>query len=401
MRIDTGKGSITLWALLGIWSISALTSLPGLAISPILGDLTTIFKDATEFDIQMLTSLPSLLIIPFILLAGRVSNVVGYLRLLYMGLGVFLLSGLLYFLCNSVVELIFVSALLGVGAGIITPLSTSLVSRFFTGEQRTRQFGYSSAINNLTLVAATAVTGYLAEVEWRLPFVVYLLPAVSLVLVPFIKSAERSSGVSPVDAVAKGRDALSSGIDYRALGKLMLYYLFITYLVMVVSVNLPFLMSENGHDSGSVGLVTSLFFLSIMLPGLFLNRILRFFGGQVFLYSLLFIGCGLMVVFFNASIAGTAAGVILAGLGYGTAQPCIYDRTATVASASKVTFALALVMTMNYVAIVICPPVVDFLQEVAKVKSERFAFALNSCLCVLGLLFLLVRGFFQKGRERR
>lgn len=401
MRIDTGKGSITLWALMGIWSVSALTSLPGLAISPILGDLTTIFKDATEFGIQMLTSLPSLLIIPFILLAGRVSNAVGYLRLLYMGLGVFLLSGLLYFLCNSIVELILVSALLGVGAGIITPLSTSLVSRFFTGEQRTRQFGYSSAINNLTLVAATAVTGYLAEVEWRLPFVVYLLPAVSLMLVPFISSAERSCGVSPVDTVARSGAALSSGIDYRALGKLMLYYLFITYLVMAVSVNLPFLMSENGHDSGSVGLVTSLFFLSIMLPGLFLNRILRFFGGQVFLYSLLFIGCGLMVVFFNASIVGTAAGVVLAGLGYGTAQPCIYDRTATVASASKVTFALALVMTMNYVAIVICPPVVDFLQEVAKVKSERFAFALNSCLSVLGVLFLLVSEFFQKGRERR
>ena len=108
-----------------------------------------------------------------------------------------------------------------------------------------------------------------------------------------------------------------------------------------------------------------------------------------------------MVVFFNASIVGTAAGVVLAGLGYGTAQPCIYDRTSTIASASKVTFALALVMTMNYVAIVICPPVVDFLQEVAKVKSERFAFALNSCLCVLGVLFLLVSEFFQKGRERQ
>ena len=83
MKIDTGKGTITLWALLGIWSVSALTSLPGLAISPILGDLSEIFKSATELDIQMLTSLPSLLIIPFILLAGHLTNAVGYIRLLY------------------------------------------------------------------------------------------------------------------------------------------------------------------------------------------------------------------------------------------------------------------------------------------------------------------------------
>lgn len=398
MRIYTGKGSITLWALLGIWSVSALTSLPGLAISPILGDFSTIFKTATEFDVQMLTSLPSLLIIPFILLAGRTSDAVGYVRLLYWGLGLFLLSGLLYFLCDSIMELIFVSALLGVGAGIITPLSTSLVSRFFTGEQRTRQFGYSSAVNNLTLVAATAVTGYLAEIEWHLPFIVYLLPAVSLMLVPYIKSAEKSCGVSPVNGNVAVGAGYSSHINYSGLWKLMLYYLFITFLVMAVSVNLPFLMSENGHDSGSVGLVTSLFFLAIMLPGLFLNHILRFLGERVFLFSLLLICCGLLVIFFYASIMGAAVGVLLAGVGYGIAQPCIYDRTASVASLDKVTFALALVMTMNYVAIVISPPVVDILQGVAKVTSERFAFALNSCLCVIGLLFLLVRGALQKRR---
>ena len=70
MKIQTGRGTIPLITLIAIWSISALTSLPGLAVSPILGDLTKIFPKATDLDIQMLTSLPSLLIIPFILLGG-------------------------------------------------------------------------------------------------------------------------------------------------------------------------------------------------------------------------------------------------------------------------------------------------------------------------------------------
>ena len=42
MKIQTGRGTIPLITLLAIWSISALTSLPGLAVSPILGDLTKI-----------------------------------------------------------------------------------------------------------------------------------------------------------------------------------------------------------------------------------------------------------------------------------------------------------------------------------------------------------------------
>lgn len=57
----------------------------------------------------------------------------------------------------------------------------------FHGEYRVKQFGYSSAITNVTLVVATAVTGYLAEVNWHLPFVVYLLPLVSLLLVGYLK----------------------------------------------------------------------------------------------------------------------------------------------------------------------------------------------------------------------
>ena len=96
MKINTGRGTIPLITLVGIWSVSALTSLPGLAVSPILGQLTTIFPYATELDIQMLTSLPSLLIIPFVLLAGKLAEKRDFVRLLKVGLWMFAASGVLY-----------------------------------------------------------------------------------------------------------------------------------------------------------------------------------------------------------------------------------------------------------------------------------------------------------------
>ena len=87
MKISTGKGYISLLALIAIWSVSAVTSLPGLAISPILEDLSHIFPTASELEVQMLTSLPSLLIIPFVLLAGWLSERGGEsLKLLAIGL---------------------------------------------------------------------------------------------------------------------------------------------------------------------------------------------------------------------------------------------------------------------------------------------------------------------------
>lgn len=163
MKIKTGKGTITLGVLLAIWSVSAIASLPGLAISPILGDLNKIFPKATDLEIQMLTSLPSLLIIPFVLLAGKLSVGKDKLKILAVGLSIFFLSGVACLFARSMMWLIVISCILGIGAGMVIPFSTGLVVDYFTGDYRVRQLGYSSSINNLTLVLATVVTGYLAK----------------------------------------------------------------------------------------------------------------------------------------------------------------------------------------------------------------------------------------------
>ena len=130
MKVQTGQGTIPLITLIGIFSISALNALPGLAVSPILGDLNKIFPSATDLEIQMLSSLPSLLIIPFILLSGKLTEKVNNLLLLQVGLTIFGVSGILYLLSNKMWQLIVISAMLGIGSGLIVPLSTGLISLF-------------------------------------------------------------------------------------------------------------------------------------------------------------------------------------------------------------------------------------------------------------------------------
>lgn len=389
--INTGKGYITRSALFGIWSVSALTSLPGLAISPISEKLSTIFPTATELDIQSLSTLPSLFIIPFILLAGFLSSKVSYTKLLYIGLSIFLSSGILYFLCDSMWQLIAVSVLLGIGAGIIIPLSTSLVSRFFSGEQRSKQFGYISAITNIALVVATAVAGWLADIQWRLPFLVYLASVVSLILVPAIKHSERSVSVSEENATLS-----QAYVNYRSLSKYMLYYLFITYLVMVLNINLPFQMGKMGYDSGVSGLFISLQFVAMMLPGFFINRIVKVMGRNVLLWTLLLIGLGLLDIYMNSSLPFIAVGCIAVGFGYGTAQPYIYDITASLASPGKATYALALLMTMNYVAILVSPFGVEAVGDISGNNSFLLPFLVNAVMAFVSLVLLLLRRRFIK-----
>ena len=388
MKINTGQGTIPLITLIGIWSISALTSLPGLAVSPILGELSTIFPHATELDIQMLTSLPSLLIIPFVLLAGKLAEKRDFIRLLRVGLWLFAASGVLYLFSSKMWQLMAVSALLGIGAGLIIPLSTGLISRYFTGEYRVKQFGYSSAITNMTLVVATAVTGYLAEVHWRLPFVVYLLPLISLVLSAYLKKNTVSVTVKQASAVIPSMQSApvisgKYGIHIRHLIQLMLFYGVVTYVVLAVTFNLPFLMEAHHFSSGNSGLMISLFFLAIMAPGFMLDNIVKLLGNKTKLYSLLAVAVGLLLIWISPTEWLIVPGCILVGLGYGIIQPLIYDKTVDTAIPQKTTLALAFVMVMNYLAILLSPFITDFFQWKFHTGSQEFPFIFNLCITIL------------------
>ena len=395
MKIQTGRGTIPLITLIAIWSISALTSLPGLAVSPILGDLTKIFPKATDLDIQMLTSLPSLLIIPFILLGGKLTEKVDFVRILKIGLWLFAASGILYLISNKMWQLIVVSALLGIGSGLIIPLSTGLISKYFVGTYRVKQFGLSSAITNFTLVIATAVTGYLAH----LPFLVYLLPLISILLVGHLKESRSDAAVKPSSqsTAPSGQTAAVDtggskyGIHIKHLLQIMLFYGVTTFIVLAVIFNLSFLMEKHHFSSGNSGLMISLFFLAIMAPGFCLDKIVDELKERTKAYSLLSMAVGLALIWIAPIEWLIIPGCILVGLGYGIIQPMLYDKTTHTALPQKATMALAFVMMMNYLAILLYPFIIDFLQNLFHTQSQEFPFVFNLLITIVTFFWAYLR----------
>lgn len=378
MRVNTGKGTISVVALVAIWSVSAIVSLPGLAVSPMLDDMQSIFPHASELEVEMLESLPSLLIIPFMLLAGRWATRGNKLRLLVVGTTIFLVSGIWCMLSTTLVELIAASALVGVGAGMIIPLSTGLVVDYFTGDSRVKQLGISSAVNNLTLVVATSAVGYLADVEWHLAFAVYLLPAVTLMLIPALRRA------TPAPEPSTSAQNRQTKLNVKVIIGLVLFYFAITYTSLIVTYNTSYVASLAGMRSSDAGIVISLFFLAIMAPGLMLNRIVAIFGRMTNLWSLLAMSLGLLLMSLpHPTYVTLASGAILTGLGYGVMQPIIYDKAATNAPPHLATLALAIVMTTNYLAILVAPFMIDAIDRAFHATSHTFAYLFNSIVVLI------------------
>ncbi len=72
------------------------------------------------------------------------------------------------------------------------------------------------------------------------------------------------------------------------------------------------------------------------------------------------------------------------GFGYGIIQPLIYDKTSLVATPKKTTFALACVMSGNYLAIILTPFIATFMQWVCGEKSNiLFPFWINLGIAIV------------------
>ena len=386
MKINTGKGNISLIVVVAIMSISAIVSLPGLAISPILSNLDKIFPRASMLEVELLESLPSLMIIPAMLLAGRWSVGGGKIKLLVIGSAIFFLSGIGCILSRTLTELIITSSLVGIGAGIIIPLSTGIIVDYFSGKQRVKMLGISSAVNNLTLVIATFAVGYLADIEWHFAFIVYLLPAITLILIPTISHTPPKR--QKLDDRDKGDTRLNRGV---ILG-LMLFYFTITYCSLIVTYNTSYITADNHLASNSSDNIIALFFLAIMLPGFALNKIMTLLGRWVNMWSLIVMGLGLVIMSLpHPSELTLLLGALLTGLGYGVMQPIIYAKTAANAPPHLATMALSIVMAVNYLTIVVAPLIIDGIDRLFATTSYSFPFMINGIATLfIGLIAAMI-----------
>lgn len=400
MKVNTGKGYMPFIVVAAILSLSLVVNLPGLAVSPMLGTLKQVFPDSTQLEEQLLTLLPNLLIIPCLLLGGRISLSNHKIAIITVALIIYAVSGIAYLFARSMMALIVISCCLGVGAGLLIPFSTGLIADVFTGKYRMRQMGYQSAISNMTLVIATFIVGWLSKGDWHMPFLVYLIPLIPLAMTVFLKripAADLNDSATntgaPSAAVAPAGVKTTDGLILSRVWAAIGLYFFVTFSVIILSYYAPYVAEKEHLSSAFTGTITSVFFLFVFLPGFFLSRIIKALKGATMIVCIasIFVGLGIFAAFPTA--VGMMAGAVLMGIGYGTSQPLIYDKaTFTTTDPRKATLVLSFILAGNYLAIVVAPVVIDFAREMFHAENVRaFSFIFNCALAGLFLILAIVK----------
>lgn len=214
--IKTGKAPISLMTYLAIMSVNLIVNLPGLAVAPMEGRLKTLLN-APELEVQLLTTLPNFLIIPFVLLSGKLSLAKHKIPIIVSGLILYSCCAVAYLFANSMLYLIIISCLLGCGAGLLIPFAAGLVADTFQGKYRMKQMGWKSGISNSAVVIATFVVGWLIESSnWHLPFVVYLVALIPLFFSFWLKNVPDMKVITaPASSVTNNPSASKSDLTQQ------------------------------------------------------------------------------------------------------------------------------------------------------------------------------------------
>ncbi|MDE5686728.1 MAG: MFS transporter, partial [Paramuribaculum sp.] len=396
-----GNSTLPLWAVFNLYVIYICTSIPGLAISPIMGDLMKIFPGTSQLETQFLTLGPNIAAIPFVFLGGWIGTKFNNAKLLNWTCLFYGIGGACFFFAPSMLTLIILSFLIGIAAGILSPLASAFIADMFDGKARTNQYGYTSATLNLVLMFSTIATGYLAKIDWRLPFLIYLLPFIPLFFAKNFKryisdpTAIRKSDASKLNT-AKVHYKFSKEVNIPMLVRYCAYYFFITLVIAAISLYVPFRYTS----SSTAGDLTSILFLGIMASGYTLTFCLRMLKNHVAIAVMLFIAIGfvLMVISDSAFIVGL--GILIASYFYGIAQPYYYDRLSVASSRIALTLTLAWFASMDSIGNVVAPFILDGIAKVFHTSCSTHpivAFRICMYLSFAALALVIIRKLFIRG----
>lgn len=400
-----GNNVLPLWAVFNLYVIFIITSIPGLAISPIMGDLQKIFPGTSQLETQFLTLGPNIAAIPFVFIGGWIGTKFNNMKLLNWTCLLYGIGGVLFFVAPNMITLILLSFIIGIAAGIVSPLSTAFIADLFGGSKRTEQYGYTSAVLNGVLMISVIATGYLAKIWWRLPFIIYLLPFVPLFFAAkfknYIKEPQdiRKSDASKV-GVPKVHYKFSQQVNMPMLVRYCIYYFVITLVIAAISLYIPFRYT----NSATAGDLTSILFLGIMASGFTLNWCLRLLKNKVaiIVMALIAVGFVLMVVSDAAVIVGI--GILIASYFYGIAQPYYYDRLSVASTRVALTLTLAWFASMDSIGNVVAPFIIDGIAKVMGTSTSAhplIAFKVCMWITFISLAAVIIRKIIVKARSEK
>lgn len=373
---------------LAVLSLSTLAVLAVTAVAPALGRIQQSFPQASKLELQMMLNFPALFLIPFSLLSGQLSLRFKKRHILFAGLIIYFLSGVgSAFINNFTVFMVF-RAFLGIGMGLVTPLSFSLVADLFSGDRRAKLMGFSSAVATSSAILMSLFSGWLALYNWRYSLGAYGVSFIVFLLVYFYL---------PEPTVVNKNVVKERKLPFLVYAA-VLFTMFSIMIFNLISNNIAFYLQDtNLGDSAESGIALAFYQGAQFLIALVFDRIYRIFKNNTAIFSLGISAIGFLILFSASTLWMIFIAVFTIGLGIGTLVPFNALTISNQVSSDLSGWALSLNTSALFSGQFISPFVFSLIMSIFGFASIRFYFLSAAIMCgMVGIIIFIVKSLRNK-----
>ncbi|MDE2437058.1 MAG: MFS transporter [Sphingomonadales bacterium] len=225
--------------------------------------------DQLQSYIGWIITAPALCVALFSIPAGALGDWIGRRRLLIWAMALYVVVGVMPFFLNDLSHILWSRIAVGMVEAMLMTLSTTLIGDFFKGEARNRWLSAQTGVASTFAIFAILIAGVVGAKDWHNVFLLYLLPAVFLVLVLlFTWEPEETEHLHDHTLAVEGK---WSDLPWGVMSVICLITLFGAVMFYTVQIKLPdalkdlgVILPDGSYDSARGGLMTAV--ASVFVP---------------------------------------------------------------------------------------------------------------------------------------
>ncbi|MGI1659430.1 MAG: MFS transporter [Desulfitobacterium sp.] len=294
----------------GVLAVSAM-GMGAMVTNPVLADIMKAFPDIDPTTIMLISGLPSLFVVIFAPIYGKLTQYLPKKTLFAIASLCFAVGGIMPAFLSNFTLILAMRCLLGVGLGFLLPMAADLISDFFEGHERETMMGFQSAFTSIGGIMYQLAGGFLGSYGWNYAFYAYIIGVIIFFAVHLtLPEPERK-------VIPQGEKMKMPSRVYTSFFSLFAFQIILFILMNNAAVMLD---GEKMGDAASIGLALTLMTVGGLIGGFFAGKVMRILKEYTFsiLYLLCAAGFGigytthtLLQFFVATTMIGLSMGVLV------------------------------------------------------------------------------------------
>lgn len=367
-----------------------MCSADSMTLQPIIDLLATeIFPNYGYATVSMIMTVSALALAIVSILTGALTKI-GKKKLLLLGSALFTIGGCAGVLITNIYYIIATRLIEGLGAGLVLTISMMLIPSLFEDQAKVdKLMGMNGVMTSIFAMLIGFTSGYLALVNWKLPFAYYLLGIVILLLqAKYIPADEKQDTSEAMPASHISKAGMLHAVDTFIYGTITTFF-FVCISGVVTELGIG--------NSAATGTVTTFDTIGSMLIGFAFAKIFGKLKGYTpaLLYFLMAIGAFLMLNSTTLVFACVAAFIF--GTGYNSYFSYFLAKVSIISDETSLDANMSLCNGIYYLGMFVASFAVQAVASIFHNPSTVFAFRfMLICLVILGV-FHLIMAISKKG----